>query len=141
MSFQPSQRSDQQTDEGIYADRAARFSDLLQNKPEPGRTLQSEDKNPVQVHVQRKEPAGTYVMFVNAVVDDAGTGWFLKDGLVGLKCLITPSSQQDLLKNFETISDMSVVALRVVRQNQKGTALICEVMLIGDSYDGTDVLA
>ena len=128
MSFQPSQRSDQQTDEGIYADRAARFSDLLQNKPEPGRTLQSEDKNPVQVHVQRKEPAGTYVMF-------------LKDGLVGLKCLITPSSQQDLLKNFETISDMSVVALRVVRQNQKGTALICEVMLIGDSYDGTDVLA
>jgi hypothetical protein len=114
---------------GVYADRAARFSALLQNKPEPGKTLQSKDHAPVKVHVQRREPAGTYVMFVNAVVDDAGTDWFLKEGSVGLKCLITPDSQQNLLDNFETLSDMSVVALRVVRQNQKGTALICEVML------------
>ena len=125
MSFQ---RSEQNND-NVYADRAARFSDLLQHKPEPGKTLQAQDGNPVKVHVQRREPVGTYIMFVNAVVDDAGTGWFLKEGSVGLKCLITTDSQRNLLEKFETISDMSVVALRVVRQNQKGTALICEVML------------
>lgn len=113
----------------IYIDRAERFRELLNNKPVPGDTLCPKDKDSVRVNVQTREDRGSFVMFVNAVVDDDGTGWFLSEGSVGLKCLITPSSQQVLLDEFDMLNDLKVVGLRVVRHNQRGTALICEVLL------------
>ena len=112
----------------VYLDRAARFRELLDNKPSPGDTLTSQDSQPVKVNVQTKG-TGEYVMFINAIVDDEGTGWFLSEGSVGLKCLIMPSSQETLLDSSDMLSDLRAKALRVVRHNQRGTALICEVLM------------
>ena len=108
--------------------KTTRFMDLLNHKPESGKTLIVKDGVPVRVHVQENSSTGQYTMFVNAAIDDEGTGWFIKDGNIGLKCLIAPSSQSYLLGKYATISDMFVSTLRVVRHNQKGTALICEIL-------------
>ena len=112
-----------------YGDsKTERFMGLLANKPEAGRVLTTQNGVPVRVHVQENEITGHYIMFVNAAVDDEGTGWFIKEGSVGLKCLLSPSSQNELLNKYVTISDMYVSVLKVVRHNKKGTALICEVL-------------
>ena len=109
-------------------DKAQRFRELLKRKPESGEVLSSQDGTPVQVHVQENEITGQYIMFVNAAIDDDGKGWFLKDGVIGLKCLIAPSSQYYLLEKYDTISHMFVSNLKVVRHNKKGTALVCEIL-------------
>jgi hypothetical protein len=112
-----------------YEDKKTeRFMGLLNNKPESGTVLVTKDGNSVRVHVQENETTGQYTMFVNAAVDDDGTGWFIKDGNIGLKCLISPYSQSYLLDRYDTLSDMFISTLKVVRHNKRGTALICEVL-------------
>ncbi len=126
--------------------RAEQFKKLQKNKPAPGDILTSLDRNPVSVCVERKwSDAGQliFMMYVNALIDGDCTGWYLtsEDTRKALKVLILPESQEVLIHNNRGRLDTLIVsALRVIRHNDRGTALICELVdmfnpLIADERD------
>lgn len=107
-----------------------KFNDLLKQKPTAGTTLRSKDGSPVPLFVDNREHDGKArrVMFANALIDEEATGWYLADSTRGLKCLILPEHQRRLIEeNGGSEEGLTVLELRVVRQNDRQTALICEL--------------
>ena len=115
-----------------YESRAVKFDRLRNQKPQPGEVLRSKDGEPVPVYVETKPDFGqgeTRVVFTNALIDRECTGWYLTKETNGLKVLVLPHSQERLIElNGGSVENLQVVALRVVRHNEKGTALICELV-------------
>lgn len=110
--------------------RAIKFQELLQKKPSMGEILMSKDKREVPVYVERRDN-GNLMVFTNALIDYDCTGWYLtdEDTTKALKILILPESQNKLIAlNDGRLDDLFVAALRVVKPNGKGTALICELV-------------
>lgn len=116
-----------------YRERAERFQNLRKTKPGPGDILKVKaegGKAPVIVQTNDDETNGKYRMFCNAAIDDEATGWFLTSEGIGLKCLILPRSQDYLIGlNGGSTENLEVDQLRVVRESNQGTSLICEVVL------------
>jgi hypothetical protein len=109
--------------------RSQKFRLLRENKPGPGVILESMDGSEVPVYVEHKCDDNSRVMYTNALIDDACTGWYLTSDICGLKVLILPRSQARLIEtNGHSEDKLSVAALRVVRHTDKGTALIAEVL-------------
>ena len=131
----------------LMPSRSEKFKWLVDNKPEPGTVLTSKDHNEIDVHVERKRaPTGSYVlmMFANALIDPDCTGWFLtnEDTSKALKVLVLPESQDALIAaHGGRLDALTVGALRVVRHNEKGTALICELGDLDNPliYDERDI--
>ena len=116
------------------SDRTEKFQWLVKNKPQANELLSSKDGNPVPVCVERKwndrDPCPKMLMYVNALIDSECTGWYLTgiDTQKALKVLIMPDSQDILIdSNDGRIDNLSVAGLRVVRHNERGTALITEL--------------
>ena len=120
--------------------RAEKFKMLVKNKPAPGEVLTAKNANPVPIHVERKiidanSGQWSLMMFANALIDLECTGWYLtpQDTPKALKVLILPESQESLIEgNKGRLTNLEVAALRVVRHNEKGTALICELIDLHD---------
>jgi len=108
------------------------FKSLLDQKPSAGTILESFSKEPVSIFLDNKPDIGQgpkRIMFANALIDDEATGWFLMESSRGLKCLILPHAQDELIaQNGGSTENLTVTRLRVVRQNNRGTALICELV-------------
>tara|TARA_R110002020_G_scaffold123580_19_gene280297 strand:- start:1937 stop:2356 length:420 start_codon:yes stop_codon:yes gene_type:complete len=127
--------------------RSEKFKWLVDNKPEPGMVLTAKDKSAVIVHVERKPgEGGGYVlmMFANALIDPDCTGWYLtnEDTPKALKVLVLPESQDALIDSHGgRLNSLTVGALRVVRHNERGTALICELVDLDNPliYDERDI--
>ena len=122
------------------------FKKLQSEKPQPGEVLYAKDREPVPVFVERRtNDAGiVFMMFCNALIDYECTGWYLthEDTQRALKVLVLPESQEILIeKNKNRLDTLEVAALRVVRHNEKGTALICELLDLDDPhiYDERDI--
>lgn len=115
-----------------YEFRADRFEELRAAKPDAGDILTTKDGEPVPVFVENKPDRGKgamRVVYTNALIDHDCTGWYLSPEKNGLKVLILPRSQDRLIeRNGGSIEGLSVSELRVIRQNEKGTALICELV-------------
>jgi len=112
-----------------YAEREIAFQKLLGEKPPPGTILTSEDGEPVPVYVEAHPDTGGRVVYTNALIDYDCTGWYLSRQTTGLKVLVLPRSQKTLIdRNGGSTERLTVLRLRVVRHNQKGTALIAEVV-------------
>ena len=119
--------------------KSEKFKQLQQNKPAPGDVLRSKDASPVPVFVERRvnDTGFVFMMFCNALIDYECSGWYLtnEDTPKALKVLILPESQDILIeKNKKRLDTLEVSALRVVRHNEKGTALICELLDLDDPY-------
>ena len=114
--------------------RSENFRWLFQNKPKSGDILTSIDGEDIPVFVERRvHNDGGYMlmMFANALIDEDCTGWYLTpdDTNKALRALIIPDSQDLLIEENENrVSDLYVSALKVIKQNEKGTALICETI-------------
>jgi len=127
--------------------RSEKFKWLASNKPKAGEILKSIDDSPVEVHVERrrnKHGEIVLMMFANALIDDQCTDWYLtnNDTPRALKVLILPESQDVLIdSNRGRLDSLEVSALRVVKHNEKGTALICELLHMADPaiYDERDI--
>ena len=112
-----------------YAERAERFDVLVKKKPEPGQILMAKDRSFVPVYVEIDPITKNRVVYTNALIDDDCIGWFLTKEIRGLKVLILPNSQDYLIKeNNGSYENLKIDALRIVRHNKKGTALIAEVV-------------
>ena len=112
-----------------YAERVVKFNQLVKEKPNPGRILRSKDGRSVPVYVEVDPVSSKRVVYTNALIDDECTDWYLSESIRGLKVLILPKSQEALIqRNGGSIENLKVDALRVVRHNKKGTALIAEVL-------------
>tara|TARA_R100000152_G_C6756339_1_gene180117 strand:- start:80 stop:481 length:402 start_codon:yes stop_codon:yes gene_type:complete len=119
--------------------KSDKFRQLQGNKPSPGDVLRAKDDEPVPVFVERRigDSGIVFMMFCNALIDYECTGWYLthEDTPKALKVLILPESQEILIENNNNRLDtLEVSALRVVRHNEKGTALICELLDLDDPY-------
>lgn len=101
----------------------SKFEYLRENKPSEGEVVISLDGDPVPVRVEtgfieRK-------MFVNAIIDDDCTGWYLSSGNRGLKMVLVPEAQEQLIAlNYGSLGNLKVSALRVVRASFAGTCLL-----------------
>ena len=122
------------------------FKQLQRSKPAPGEVLHAKDKEPVPVFIERRisDTGIVFMMFCNALIDYECTGWYLthEDTPKALKVLILPESQETLISNNSNRLDtLEVVSLRVVRHNEKKTALICELLDREDPniYDERDI--
>jgi hypothetical protein len=113
-------------------DRKERFEELRKNKPEPGVILRPKDGGSVKVYVDTTKSSKSgdckQVMFVNVEIDFDCTGWFLTSKNLGLKALILARSQDVLLNRFSDFESIEIDKLRVVRHNNSGSALICEIV-------------
>jgi hypothetical protein len=113
------------------SEQQSEFRTLLKNKPPIGTVLVSHTGIPVPVFVDHKPDIGDgakRIMFANALIDEKATGWFLMDSSRGLKCLILPESQRELIELHGGGEEgLTVTQLRVVRHNSSNTALICEL--------------
>ena len=119
--------------------KSDKFRQLQSNKPSPGDVLRAKDEESVPVFVERRisDSGIVFMMFCNALIDYECTGWYLthEDTPKALKVLILPESQEILIENNNNRLDtLEVSALRVVRHNEKGTALICELLDLDDPY-------
>jgi len=113
------------------------FRRMLRQKPTAGMVLRSRDGNFVPVVVQHKPAVGcracTRMLLCGAIVDRELLDWVLTPIMrngepIGLKCLILPRSQEELIRRNRGVTDDLVVdALVVVRHTHRGTALICEL--------------
>jgi hypothetical protein len=112
------------------SDRTKRFEDLRDKKPVPGTVLFMKDGGNVNVSIDSSPgKAGLRVMFCNAAIDEECSGWFLTNDGKGLKCLILPLSQDKLVAaNRDSLENLTVRELRVVRISRNGRALICETV-------------
>lgn len=115
---------------GLHHDK---FEELREHKPVPGDVLESKDKTPVKVYVDTTKTSKSgdcqQVMFVNVQIDFECTGWYLTSKNLGLKALILSRSQEYLKSIYGDDFDSFLTdKIRVVRYNQAGTALICEVV-------------
>ncbi len=126
--------------------KSERFKKLQSKKPQPGEVLYAKDREPVPVFVERRcnDSGIVFMMFCNALIDYECTGWYLthEDTPKALKVLVLPESQEQLVsQNKNRLDTLEVGALRVVRHNEKGTALICELLDLNDPniYDERDV--
>jgi len=118
-------------------ERQREFRRVLNQKPTAGMVLRSRDGSPVPVVVQHKPSRGcradTRVFVCGAIVDGELLTWVLTPTMrggepIGLKCLILPRSQEELIRRHRGQTDnITVDALVVVRHNDRGTALICEL--------------
>jgi len=112
-----------------YQQRAENFNKLRNQKPPVGSILSAKDGSEIPVHVQYRGDADTRTMFVNTAIDDEATGWYLIPGDRGLKCLILPNAQEQLIAENNGMSNgLAVFSLRVLRHTPSSSALLCEVI-------------
>jgi len=109
-----------------WADNNVRFKELLNSKPKPGDILRTKDGSALKLFTS--ESGGRVSMYVCCAVDPEATGWYLYDITVGLRALILPTTQAQLIRKYKNIEDIKVSALRVIRLSVKGTSLICDVV-------------
>lgn len=107
--------------------KQAKFRSLLYKKPTWRDVLCAKDFSPVKV-VWSTSPEGDEIAYVNAVVDDEATGWFLKTGNEGLKCIFDKPSIDFLRQKFPNRTNATVVAIRVLRLGLTRRSLICEIV-------------
>ena len=106
-----------------------RFKTLLKNKPVRESIIMSKDGREVPVYVELKYGSNEdRVMYVNCVIDNECTGWYLSREAKGLKILILPESQIYLIEKYGGVDNIMVDVLRVKRVTRKGTALLAEVL-------------
>ena len=114
-----------------YQLRAEKFETLRRNKPAPGDILQAKDGKSVIVYVEQKIEHGKLfnrVFYVNCLIDDACSGWYLTSKPCGLKVLILPRAQEKLIGKYGGTDNLLVKKLRVIRHNLANTALIAELV-------------
>lgn len=105
------------------------------HKPQPGDIISTRDGNPIPVYVEIRKvrsPRGiseNRLMYCTALIDDTCTGWYLGKDPRGLKVLLLPQTQAELIRRHGgRVEFLQVEQLRVVRYNKNETALLCELV-------------
>jgi len=116
------------------------FDNLMESKPEAGVYLQPKDGERVRVKVETKPDRGDgpkELMIVYAAIDPECSGWYVSENSRGVTCLLVQAAQDELRRRFGD-GPYFVTDLYVVRQNYRGTALICDLADEETDYDGED---
>ena len=118
------------------------FNNLMQSKPEAGVYLTPKDGEPVAVKVEMKTDRGDgpkRLMIVYAAIDPECSGWFVSENEHGVACLLVESAKEELMRRYGD-GPFFVTDLYVVRQNFRGTALICDLADDTTDYQGEEII-
>jgi hypothetical protein len=114
-----------------HVERAERFDWFRKNKPGRGDVLRPISGGSVPVFVDVKD-SERRVLFCKCHIDEECKGWFLCDDPKALTVLIIEDEHGGLIEaNGGSDAGIRVSALRIIRQNRKGTALIAEPYHLG----------